>query len=58
MTVAHPVAPAQTALSLSGVVKEYPGTPPVRALGGIDLRIADGELVSIVDWKLIQKHKA
>ena len=48
MTVAHPVAPAQTALSLAGVVKEYPGTPPVRALGGVDLRIEDGELVSIV----------
>jgi putative ABC transport system ATP-binding protein len=41
-------APIQTALSLSGVVKEYPGTPPVRALAGVDLTIADGELVSIV----------
>jgi len=48
VTVAHPVAPAHTALSLAGVVKEYPGTPPVRALGGVDLRIEDGELVSIV----------
>lgn len=48
MTGATAMAPAHTALSLSGVVKEYPGTPPVRALGGIDLRIADGELVSIV----------
>jgi putative ABC transport system ATP-binding protein len=35
-------------MSLSGVVKEYPGSPPVRALRGIDLHIADGELVSIV----------
>jgi putative ABC transport system ATP-binding protein len=48
VTGATAMAPAHTALSLSGVVKEYPGTPPVRALGGIDLRIADGELVSIV----------
>lgn len=48
MTVLDPEAPPRTALSLSGVTKEYPGTPPVRALQGIDLEIDDGELVSIV----------
>jgi putative ABC transport system ATP-binding protein len=48
VTSAQGIAQAHTALSLSGVVKEYPGSPPVRALRGIDLQIADGELVSIV----------
>lgn len=36
------------ALELVDVVKEYPGTPPVRALDGVDLRIDVGELVAIV----------
>jgi len=35
-------------LDLKGVVKEYPGTPPVRALAGIDLEIRSGELVGVV----------
>ncbi len=35
-------------LELTDVVKEYPGTPPVRALDGVSLRIAGGELVGIV----------
>jgi putative ABC transport system ATP-binding protein len=35
-------------LELAGVTKEYPGTPPVRALRGIDLTILTGELVGIV----------
>ncbi len=35
-------------LELSNVVKEYPGTPPVRALRGIDLRITEGEILAIV----------
>lgn len=48
MTLAEPVAPTRTALSLAGVTKEYPGTPPVRALRGVDLQIMDGELVSVV----------
>ncbi len=48
MTIARPVAPSHTALSLTAVTKEYQGTPPVRALRGIDLQIGDGELVSIV----------
>lgn len=35
-------------LSLSNVVKTYAGTPPVRALRGVDLQIHSGELVSVV----------
>ena len=37
-----------TVLALEGVVKEYPGTPPVRALDGVDLAVGDGELVAVV----------
>ena len=48
MTTAEAIAPSQTALALRNVVKEYDGTPPVRALDGVNLEIADGELVSIV----------
>jgi putative ABC transport system ATP-binding protein len=33
---------------MKGVTRLYPGTPPVPALRGIDLRIAAGELVSVV----------
>ncbi|MEM8926444.1 MAG: ABC transporter ATP-binding protein [Actinomycetota bacterium] len=36
------------ALELIDVVKEYEGTPPVRALDGVDLRIEQGELAAIV----------
>ncbi|MBN2114237.1 MAG: ABC transporter ATP-binding protein [Acidimicrobiia bacterium] len=35
-------------LEMKGVTRLYPGTPPVPALRGIDLRIAEGELVSVV----------
>jgi putative ABC transport system ATP-binding protein len=35
-------------LELAGVVKEYPGDPPVVALAGVDLRIGEGELAAIV----------
>lgn len=35
-------------LELSGVVKEYPGSPPVRALDGISMVVNPGELVGIV----------
>lgn len=35
-------------LELIDVVKEYPGNPPVRALDGVSLAIAQGELVGIV----------
>jgi len=37
-----------TVLSLEGIVKEYPITPPVRALAGVDLTIAEGELLAVV----------
>jgi putative ABC transport system ATP-binding protein len=33
---------------LHGVVKRYPGDPPVEALRGVDLRIERGELLGIV----------
>jgi putative ABC transport system ATP-binding protein len=33
---------------LSNVTKEYPGSPPVRALDGIDLVVDEGEYVAIV----------
>ncbi len=36
------------ALELGDVVKEYPGTPPVRALDGVSLTINNGELAAIV----------
>lgn len=39
---------AEVVLGLTGVTKEYPGTPPVRALRGIDLRVTRGEMVGIV----------
>jgi putative ABC transport system ATP-binding protein len=35
-------------LELTGVVKEYPGDPPVVALAGVDLRVDAGELAAIV----------
>jgi putative ABC transport system ATP-binding protein len=35
-------------LELADVVKEYPGTPPVRALDGVDLTVERGELVAVV----------
>src|SRR4029079_10244786 len=35
-------------LELAGVVKEYPGPPPVRALDGIDLVVHRGELLVVV----------
>jgi len=41
-------AAVTTAVTLEGVGKVYPGTPPVEALTGIDLAIADGELAAVV----------
>jgi putative ABC transport system ATP-binding protein len=35
-------------VALTEVVKEYPGSPPVRAIDGIDLAVEDGEFVAIV----------
>jgi putative ABC transport system ATP-binding protein len=36
-----------TVLELDNVTKHYPGTPPVRALDGVDLTVAAGEFVVI-----------
>src|SRR4029453_7412523 len=35
-------------LDLRDVTKEYPGTPPVRALAGVTLTVEEGELVAVV----------
>ena len=35
-------------LSLRDVVKEYPSTPPVRALAGVTFEVMSGELVTVV----------
>jgi putative ABC transport system ATP-binding protein len=43
-----PAADGTAVLELEGVVKEYPGAPPVRALDGIDLRVDVGELVAVM----------
>ncbi|MGI9598701.1 MAG: ABC transporter ATP-binding protein [Acidimicrobiales bacterium] len=40
--------PARPALELIDVVKEYAGTPPVRALAGVSLAVDRGELAAIV----------
>ncbi len=42
----EPRTPA--ALELQGIVKEYPGNPPVRALDSVNLRFEQGELAAIV----------
>lgn len=34
-------------IELRGVVRRYPGEPPVEALAGVDLRVAPGELVAV-----------
>ena len=44
----RPAGPPAPVLELAGVVKEYPGDPPVVALAGVDLRIGQGELAAIV----------
>jgi len=36
------------ALELEQVTKEYAGTPPIRALAGVDLTVEDGELIAVV----------
>ncbi len=41
-------AGAEVVLSLHGVTKEYPTTPPVRALRGVDFSVTRGELVGVV----------
>jgi putative ABC transport system ATP-binding protein len=35
-------------LQLDGVVKEYPGSPPVRALDGVDLEVGEGEHIAVI----------
>lgn len=41
-------AASPAALELIGIVKEYAGHPPVRALDGVDLRFDHGDLAAIV----------
>jgi putative ABC transport system ATP-binding protein len=38
----------EAVLDLAGVTKEYPGSPPVRALDAVDLVVAPGELVAVM----------
>jgi putative ABC transport system ATP-binding protein len=42
------VSPSRAVVELVDVVKEYPGSPAVRALDGVTLAIETGELVAIV----------
>jgi putative ABC transport system ATP-binding protein len=35
-------------LELAGITKTYPGSPPVAALAGVDLRVAAGERVAVL----------
>ena len=44
----QPGVPEAPVLELAGVVKEYPGDPPVIALAGVDLQVGSGELAAIV----------
>jgi putative ABC transport system ATP-binding protein len=46
--LARPDAGPAPVLELAGVVKQYPGEPPVTALAGVDLRIGQGELAAII----------
>jgi putative ABC transport system ATP-binding protein len=39
---------AATVVELVDIVKDYPGSPPLRVLHGVGLSIAEGELVSVV----------
>jgi putative ABC transport system ATP-binding protein len=39
---------ASTVLELADVAKVYPGSPPVRALAGVSLSVAAGELAAVV----------
>jgi putative ABC transport system ATP-binding protein len=45
---AGPASGRAPVLELAGVVKQYPGSPPVTALAGVDLRVSEGELAAIV----------
>ncbi len=48
--IARQTAPpaATPAIDLRGVVKRYPGNPPIEALRGVDISILAGEVVAIV----------
>ena len=46
--LSDPSAAAAAVLEVDDVSKSYPGEPPVQALRGVDLTIAQGELVGIV----------
>jgi putative ABC transport system ATP-binding protein len=39
---------SDTVLELDGVTKVYPGSPPVRALDGVSVAVAAGELVAVI----------
>ena len=43
-----PAARADVVLSLHGVTKVYPTTPPVQALRGVDFSVSRGELIGVV----------
>lgn len=43
-----PAGMTDVVLSLHGVTKQYPTTPPVHALRGVDFSVTDGELVGVV----------
>jgi putative ABC transport system ATP-binding protein len=45
---ARPAPARPAALALTDVTKEHPGHPPVVALSSVSLRIAPGELVSVI----------
>ena len=47
-TKTAPLDASVPALEMIDVVKEYPGTPPVRALDGVSLKVNTGELTAIV----------
>jgi putative ABC transport system ATP-binding protein len=47
-TTAAWLSPPGPVLELERVTKEYPGSPPVRALAGVSLAVAAGELTAIV----------
>src|SRR5580658_6677551 len=47
-TTAARIAPSVPVLELDRVSKEYPGSPPVRALDDVSVAVAAGELAAVV----------